>query len=924
LTTLTLLLGALGPGLGPGGDGWDASGESGAPTYRPLQDRWVTNQRWFINSTDDVVHQNKTIRATRDIIIFGNLTLENVQLRCLGDITVFGTLTLKDTVLRESGDIDARNGSHVYIYDSAVLMYSWRNQEPLDFDVRRGANLTVEDSFLTETIVVQNDQDERPNNPLYWKFLVNGTTRIDDSHISYLWGDLSGYQLPNRGRTSVSAQGGIQILYDDVVITNTTVRKSQSSGIFMDGTSPVISGCNLTENQGYGFSAIGGAPEIADCYIAYNGYHGGIIGDSDGTYLHNNTIAHNGWMGAIISNSTALVENNEIYGNDYGMWIVSGGDSVVRHNTINETDLAFDIWWANTEVYDNTVSGLQSDWESAFVRAYLLEGDTPGGYGGSAVVRDNTVDNFTYALVGTNVRDFTFRDNKVSQVTTGFTLWDCTGDDFILQNNSISNRKFAFELTGSPDVVSLNNGFTSMVTVYDPYGYEEEPGVPSSSLWVKWYADVMVLDQNDLPVSGASVAVTDRDDNSVFSGQTAANGKTAMFLATDYWQNRTITDPHNPHHFTASKGSDTDSHTEAINSTETVTRQWPSIQQGDWVVTTTEKHSYDLKLLQGNLLVKSGGALYLTDYVLKMANTLSTAYSIEVEYGGKIVFENVSALSNLAAVDHTWDIAGEAYIRNSTLKDIEGGLHVISDDVEIRGVTVDATGMDAGIMLDYAYADVWDSEITDSEGAGLYLTGAFEGHGWLETLLLKDNLYGLYADGVMGWVDLDDSNLTGNAIGAYITGGSEVDLWDCTLYMNGDGMKVDENSNGSLLWCDVGYNTGDGLVAESGFVFAIMSVFHHNGDDGIDLSDLTGIPIPEKYQLYFSQAYPVPWYSAGIYDNTFYSNADKDLAVTDTVGVISGWNTYNGDSHQHHHSQQHIWHAVLQFRRPCAQRQFRQ
>ena len=285
--------------------------ESGAP-----DGAGVTNVTWYINTTDDVGYQDKVFR-TMDIQInnSGKMAWDNITAYIHGNITVMSDafFNLTDCFLNLSGDFQI-NGTVNFDNVTLVMNSTIDGERQLnvqvqgDFYVLNNSNITAMDT----TTPIDLDKSNAGNESwgLHYYFTVYGNLTINNSFVSYTYGNINSYF------------GGIHLYQSATAsITNSTIYENEICGIYAEGNaSKLIMKNHIFNASMYGIYLSNYAdPTIDDntieTFTSNKGY-GIVCEDHSAAKIYRNTIRNNRKDGIFLANfSNASIQLNTITNN---------------------------------------------------------------------------------------------------------------------------------------------------------------------------------------------------------------------------------------------------------------------------------------------------------------------------------------------------------------------------------------------------------------------------------------------------------------------------------------------------------------------------------------------------------------------------------------------------------------------------------
>jgi parallel beta-helix repeat protein len=378
-------------------------GESGAPGGNG-----VTNVPWYIAASDDVNYSNKTF-WTKDITVnsSGKMNWYNITAIIDGDVQINSNsyFNLTDCILNLSGNLNISGEVNL---DNVILIMNSSSDGEFGIDVKTTGTFNVlnKSNITAYNKTAPIDLDTSISGPeswgLHYNFTVHGNLKIDQSYISYTYGNLNYY-------------GGVH-LYEtsNVEITNSVIYENEIAGIYAEGDTEH----SILNNHIYNSTAFG-------IYLY----------DQASPTIDNNTIE-------------TFVEN-------YGMGIVCDDhcDPKIYRNTItnNRYDGIFLVDYSNATIWNNTISNNQR--VGIFLNGRVTGVSPPVVYATicNPVIQDNDIiDNYEFGIYDrcchAQIRNNTITNTKnqsgiyvISYQPFGQYIvhFNCEGN---ITNNSISNN----------------------------------------------------------------------------------------------------------------------------------------------------------------------------------------------------------------------------------------------------------------------------------------------------------------------------------------------------------------------------------------------------------------------------------------------------------------------------------------------------
>ncbi len=448
-------------------------------------------------------------------------------------------------------------GSSGEFLNDAII--TWNNQPcGTGFDNSTYCNLTKENTQTTSSVVswvnwtvdimVQKRiTDNSGNVSMILKFpnedgsvndewtanYIDSATNKPKLEVTYTLGEASGTSC-GYVNSNLDLTADIQHDYGDCLIIN-------ASNIYVD-----CHGYNIISS---GLSIEGGSESyvnISNCRIESTGSTGNVAVNIDST-----------------SNDYWIVLNNSIESLESSLEI-RGSYVEIINNTINQKSLS-------------VPQAIEIEVLSSF--NVTIKGNNITSHGGCLGVRgnnhtflDNKLKSNSDAIilkweVGTDGYNL-FSNNVINTTGWGdygvlrdYDHFESSNNIFIDNTFNIPNSKaFSFDDSGSDsDVINSTN---SSLNTVDFAG-----DANNSYLNVHWYADVYVNDSSGTAISGASVNITDKNSNNVFSGTTNSTGWITRQTIWEYQENSTGATMYSNHTFNATaSGYLTSSKSENISS----------------------------------------------------------------------------------------------------------------------------------------------------------------------------------------------------------------------------------------------------------------------------------------------------------------------------------------------------------------------
>ena len=438
---------------------------------------------------------------TKDTIVSGHLSLENCSVRVQGNLTVSGQLTLSGSELLVDGPANGNFGIRVL----------------------RGGRLALDNG----TTVRGADPDRR----FSFAVLPGAILSMRDSR-------LSGCGRYGPGGAVAPSELGLHLQSNEAVISRCRISGNAAGVVVDQGTSPAISGSDISHNDGWGVLVLNGsAPLVQGNLLRGNGL---LAPEGAGRQA-----AISSW-----SSSPAIFENTILGGPAeaagravHGIVLDGPGRPNVGSNTIiGHRGGASAAGLASTAsgayLHDNTLLsnflGLELSGGSARVERNIVGGEHPGPHEGRTVgLSDSTGslfsgNTFSGYDIGARMRNGA-RSTFSSDAFTG-NLWglDCQSSPIPFQvtlANCTFSGNYRDVLVPRPDGAAGPGRLGLVNCSFRPERVELRD--PDSVMTVGWHVDVLVLDgESYLPVAGAGVFFTGHGGSDAGAFLTGADGRT--------------------------------------------------------------------------------------------------------------------------------------------------------------------------------------------------------------------------------------------------------------------------------------------------------------------------------------------------------------------------------------------------------------
>jgi len=279
----------------------------------------------------------------------------------------------------------------------------------------------------------------------------------------------------------------------------------------------------------------------------------------------------------LCSSSNNTITNCSVYNNSYGILFDSSPNNILRNNVLKNNMCNFGVFGENISHYyqdidtSNTING-KPIYYIVGQNNLLFNSSMSVGYLGFVSCTNIRVENLTFANNGPGL----LLVNTSSSTITNCVVYNNSEDGIYLlssSNNIITNCNVYNNFLGIDLLYSSNNNITNCTISnsgsYDIYLTSSSStttinttfaktkvyfGDTSSTLTVKYYLHVKVINSTSSPIPGANVRVRD-NANGTFDQNytTGSDGWVRWVECTEYWQNQTTIIYYTQHNVTVSK-----------------------------------------------------------------------------------------------------------------------------------------------------------------------------------------------------------------------------------------------------------------------------------------------------------------------------------------------------------------------------------
>ena len=457
--------------------------------------------------------------------------------------------------------------------------------------------------FIIRNSVV-HDGKTNDKNGIYFYNVANG--KIDNVTSYNNYRDIYLYSSSNNNITNCAVYNNTRGIYLDSSynnITNCNVYNN-SYGIHLRYSSNNILRNNILENNTYNFGVYG--ESISEFYhdidtsntingkqiyyitnqdnLVFDDIEAGYLGliSCSNIVVKNLTLTNNFQGILLVNTSYSTITANQIYNNSYGIYLsYSSNNNITNCNVYNNSDgiyLSYSSYnnitncnaynngygimlpssssnnqITNCNVYNNSWYGiflLHSSNNNIITNCNVYDNSEDGirllSSSNNQITNCDVYNHYYYGI-------YLYSSSNNNQITNcnvynngyGIRLYSSSNNNQIT-NCTISNSgSYDIFLLSSSSATVVNTTFTKTKVYFDD---------ATSTLTVKYYLHVKVINSTSSPISGATVRVRD-NANGTFDQNytTGSDGWVRWIECTEYWQNQTSKIYYTPHNVTANK-----------------------------------------------------------------------------------------------------------------------------------------------------------------------------------------------------------------------------------------------------------------------------------------------------------------------------------------------------------------------------------
>jgi len=483
----------------------------------------ITPRRTIVGR--NVIVENSKGASIRTVVPWEFLSSQDTVYPVYIDPTISSpvnnTQWYQDALIRLDSNLTIVSGGSLNLYNVTLQVnHSTTNEYNID--------LNANASFNIYRSIVEHNSSKGTN---YYTFESEGNLTIQDSYVNYT---NDGIEVID-GNCSLrnvsmghSNGDGVKVIGGKTTIYDSNIHDSGDDGIDASNAHIDLLESTLTENEASGITVYNCTGNVSDTLIEESGTIGlSVSGGSSFNFLES-TILNNTGTGVVVSGSSGLIYDNEITGNLHGLNLTSETNSTVTENYIHSnSENGINVIDSAPELSDNLVKDNDDG-----IGLYLSN-STPTTSG----------DRFEANYIGVKGLqiDHNITGIKVkSSMLYGVTIEE--GDLGII-NSSIENSGTSdIYVDENGSIITLNTYFNKGNTALDDLAIDLE---------VRWYLNLRVLADLDIPWVNGTVTIKNKNDVQKFQGPTNAYGIIPTQEITEYIQDSGMINTESPHRIIA-------------------------------------------------------------------------------------------------------------------------------------------------------------------------------------------------------------------------------------------------------------------------------------------------------------------------------------------------------------------------------------
>jgi hypothetical protein len=437
------------------------------------------------------------------------------------------TQWFQDALIHLNSNLSIVSGGSLNLYNVTLeVNHSSTNDYNID--------LNMNASFNIYRSVVEHNASKGTN---YYTFESEGNLTIQDSYVNYTYDgievidgncSLRNVSIGSSDGDGVKATGGKLTVYDSIIHDNS------DDGLDLSNCHVDLLESDVKENGDVGFILHNCTGNVSDTEVDENGGIGVSVSGGSSMNIVESTIFNSTGTGVVVSGSTGLLYGCDIWGNLHGLNLTSETNITVSENSIHDNLVnGINIIDSDPDLSDNAVE----DHEDGI--GLYLTNSTPATSGDRFEDNDIGVKgvDVSHNLTGIKVlksSQYGIRSDEGELGIVNSTVEYSTLSDIYVGVNG--------------SVVTVNTYFNKGNTAFDPM---------SQTLEVKWYLNLKVLADLDIPWVDGNVIISDKMETELFNDQTDAYGCIPTLKVSEYLQDMSTITTYSPHRIVANS---TDAH----------------------------------------------------------------------------------------------------------------------------------------------------------------------------------------------------------------------------------------------------------------------------------------------------------------------------------------------------------------------------
>jgi len=223
-------------------------------------------------------------------------------------------------------------------------------------------------------------------------------------------------------------------------------------------------------------------------------------------------------------NKKFVISNCSFLDNEYGLAVKTSDSAWVHHNVFNR-DTVTAIFLAGHADYGESVHNVI---EYNIMTNHNRYGIEVANWADSNYVQYNKFINDKIIIYNQSNSNL-FLGNHISDCDTAITIDDCVGNVF--ESDTIENCDFHLVLKNNSDAIFVG-------TIFDSAKVRLEDS--ESQLTVKWFLDLLFVDENDNPLGEVEIKIFDKNDNLLITDTTNVDGKIDTQALTSYIKEKNL------------------------------------------------------------------------------------------------------------------------------------------------------------------------------------------------------------------------------------------------------------------------------------------------------------------------------------------------------------------------------------------------